>query len=107
MLALQLVFWCASIALVIGLWTPVAAVWVAASCLYVFFGLGVLGNHEEWVSHHVWVLVSCAALLPFMSSGRSYSLDRWLALRAGDAPPERGWQGGMKLVALQLTAIYF
>lgn len=77
---------------------------------YVVFGaaLGVPG----WYHHHVYLLVAAAALLALTPCDRSYSLDRYRALlRAealGESPPaEHGRLWGLRLIGLQLSAVYF
>jgi hypothetical protein len=51
-------------------------------------------------------------LCAFTPCGRSYSLDRWLAVRraeraAKEPPAERGNVWGLRLVALQVCLVYF
>ena len=68
--------------------------------------LGVLNKHREFVHHHISLLLIAVALLSLTGCGRSLSVDRWRALRAGHAPPERAPRWGMWLVALQVSAVY-
>ncbi len=45
-------------------------------------------------------------LLSLAPCGESYSLDRWLAVRRGEHPPERGNVLGMHLIVVLLSSIY-
>lgn len=73
--------------------------------IYVHGGLGL--GVPGWGHHHVYLLAIACLFLAGTDCGRSYSLDRLRALRAGDAPPERGVLWGQRLIALQLAAMYF
>jgi hypothetical protein len=77
---------------------------------YVVFG-GAL-NVPGWLHHHVYLLVAAAALLSLTPCDRSYSVDRYRALRRAEAldetaPAEHGNLWGLRLIGLQLSAIYF
>jgi len=67
-------------------------------------GLGTAG----WNHHHVYILgISCIFLM-FTDCGRSYSFDRWTAIEGGSrVPPEHGILWGQRLIALQMSALYF
>lgn len=103
----DLAFWLSTTLLLVGYRSRLASAATAATCLYMFYALGVFGGRDEWNSHHVWVLLSTASLLVLTPCGNSYSIDRWLSLRRGTPLPERGWTGGVNLMALQLSAVYF
>ncbi len=110
-LAIALSFFVATTLLLVGLWTPVAAVWNALTMLTVFFYLGVVRGVEPYTHHHTWLLVVYSVLLALTPCGRSFSVDRWRALtlaegRGGACPPERGPLWGQRLIALQTTVVY-
>ncbi|MGF1551607.1 MAG: HTTM domain-containing protein [Paracoccaceae bacterium] len=92
---------------VIGLLTRVALAGLALSLAFGYFVLGGGYGVAGWYHHHVYLLVSAAFLLALTPCGRSYSVDRLLALRAGHAAEERGPLWGQALIGLQLSAIYF
>ena len=100
-------FWISTPLLLAGFRTTFSAAFTAATLLLMFVGYGLYGSEPDFVHHHTWVLVCSAILLVLTPSGRSYSVDRWLALRRGTAGPEQGWTGGMQLIGLLLSAIYF
>lgn len=111
-LAIGLSFYPATLLLLLGLHTRFAAAWTAATLLALFYGLGITQGVEPYQHHHVFLLVSLSALLPFTPCGGSFSVDRWRAVvraeRAGVAPPpERGPLWGQRLIALQVSALYF
>ena len=67
-------------------------------------GLGLAG----WNHHHVYILGIGCLFLSLTDCGRSYAHDRWRALQAGGpAPPEHGALLGQRLIALQMSALYF
>jgi hypothetical protein len=67
-------------------------------------GSGVAG----WNHHHVYILGIACILLAMTDCGRSYSYDRWRALQEdGCAEPEYGALWGQRLIALQMSALYF
>ena len=84
----------------------------AAHIFFLYFYGGHLQGNEPWTHHHVYVLGIATMLLSFAPSGRSYSFDRWVVTRRAErdgipAPPERGNLWGLRLIVLQLSALYF
>lgn len=109
-LAIALSYFGSTTLLLVGLCTRVAAAWTAVTMLAVFFYVGVVRG-ANYNHHHTWLLVATTVLLVFTPCGRSFSLDRWLALRRADRsgippPPERGPLWGQHLLALQVSAVY-
>lgn len=104
--ALSAAFFAATALLLVGLWTRLAAAATAATMLALYFGFGVAQGVHAWVHHHHYLLVVAALLVALTPCGRSYALDRWLELRAGRPAPERGPAWALRLVTLQLAAIY-
>ncbi len=69
-------------------------------------------TNESWKHHHAFLLVMAALFIALTPCGRSYSLDRWLALRRAlksglPPPPEIGNLWGLRLTAIQLSMVYF
>jgi hypothetical protein len=82
---------------------------VALGLIYFFYGHGE--GRLDWTAHHVYLLVVATAFLALTPAGRSLSVDRWRALRRAErggppAPPERGNLLGLRLIGVQLVAIY-
>jgi hypothetical protein len=95
-----------------GFWSRLVVLATAAHLFFLYFYGGYLQGHEPWTHHHVYLLAMATLLLGLSPCGRSYSLDRWLAVqhakREGRAPPpERGNLWGLRLIVLQLSALYF
>jgi hypothetical protein len=68
--------------------------------------------HPSWKHHHTFLLVMSTLFIALTPCGRSYSLDRWLALRRAlksglPSPPEIGNLWGLRLIAIQLSMVYF
>jgi hypothetical protein len=110
-LAIVLAFWPATIAMLLGWHAQIAAGTAAVVLAVARPYLEGTGVGWGWNHHHVYLLHAATALLALAPSGRSYSLDRWRALRraaAGGpaAPPERGPTWAVTLIAVQLSAVY-
>lgn len=96
----------------VGLWTRFATVGFAATLLTIYYYWGHVRGVEAYVHHHSWLLVWGGIGVACLPSGRSWSVDRWRALaradRLGTPPPlERGALWGSRLVALQVSLVYF
>jgi hypothetical protein len=108
---MALVFFVASTAMLVG-WQAQLATGLTGVCLALLAGLPtVFGGGEGWTHHHIHLLTATTLMSAFTPSGRSYALDRWLALRAAAArgeapPPERGNLFGMRLMVLQMSVVY-
>ena len=90
----------------VGLWTRASSMGTAIIILVMFV------MRESWKHHHVFLLVMAILFIALTPCGRSYSLDRWLALRRGlksglPPPPEIGNLWGLRLIAIQLSMVYF
>ena len=111
-LVLSANFFVATLLLFIGYRSRAAAVWAGAVGLAMFYYFGHELGREPWTHHHTYLLAVAALLLALTPCGRSYSLDRYLAvMRAGreglPAPVERGNLWGLRLIVVQLTVLYF
>ena len=90
----------------VGLWTRVSSMGTALIILVMFI------MKESWKHHHTFLLVISTLFIALTPCGRSYSLDRWLVLRRAlksglPPPPEIGNLWGLRLIAIQLSALYF
>lgn len=97
----------ASTALLLGWRSRLAALATGASLAFAVVYLGVVQRHYALVHHHISLLMIVTLLLALTPCGRSLSLDRWRALRAGAALPEVGPVWGTWLIALQASAVWF
>jgi len=96
--------------MVVGLFTRVSVGVMALtmSAWHLYFG-HELGMQKALMSVNLWTPV---VGLFFTDCGRSLSVDRWLAVRRakarGEPPPsERGSLWGLRLIAWQVTMMYF
>lgn len=90
----------------VGLWTRVSSIG-AAILVSIMFNI-----HQSFKHHHTFLLVMVVCFIALTPCGRSYSLDRWLALRRSlssglPPPPEIGNLWGLRLIAIQLSMVYF
>ena len=102
----------ASTLLFFGAFTRLAAIGTAATLVSFYYYLGYAKGIEPYTHHHTYVLAVTAVLLACSPCGKSYSWDRWRALkkaqRIGEPPPaETGPQWALRLMVLQVSLIYF
>lgn len=110
--AFRICYFVATFAMAAGIWSRLACA-ASALCLgVIYFYYGHFAGNAEWAAHHIYLLFVAAVFLAFTPAGRSYAFDRWIAVRRAekqgvDPPMERGNLLGLRLIALQLVAIYF
>ncbi|RWA66117.1 MAG: hypothetical protein EOQ28_28580 [Mesorhizobium sp.] len=105
-------FFVATVLLFVGYHSRIAAVWTGSIGLEMYSYFGHQLGREPWTHHHTYLLAVAALLIALTPCGRSYSLDRYLAVtraeRAGLPPPaERGNLWGLRLIVVQLSVLYF
>ncbi|MEZ4382598.1 MAG: HTTM domain-containing protein [Nannocystaceae bacterium] len=104
-------FYAASLAVLVGLRTRLATALTAAVLVHLHLAADAVPFARFFTHHHQALLTALFVLLVFVPAGRSLSVDRWLATRRaaerGAAPPaERGPLWALRLVALQVSAVY-
>jgi hypothetical protein len=111
--SLLTLFWLCACAMLLGfraqLATALMALTLIASAGYMW---RVLGLNAWSPHHHGYLMIAATGCCAFTPNGRSYSVDRYLAVRSSERrgtapPPERGRVGALYLAALQLSAVYF
>lgn len=105
-------FFVATVLLFIGYHSRAAAVWTGSVAMAMYYYFGHQLGREPWTHHHIYLLAVAALLIALTPCGRSYSLDRYLAVmraeRTGLPPPaERGNLWGLRLIVVQLSVLYF
>lgn len=98
--------------MLVGLWSRFASGIVSAVVFTNYFYYGHYLGNEYWAGHHVYLLAIACLFLALTPCGKSYALDRWLALRRAErrgqpAPKEWGNLWGMRLIAFQMSMVYF
>jgi hypothetical protein len=109
--ALSLTFFGSTALMLIGFWTRPATLVAAAVAFTLYFASEALG-FRPWFHHNSYLVSFATFLCALTPCDRSYSLDRWLALRRArreDRPPpaERGNLWALRLIACQLSLMYF
>jgi hypothetical protein len=109
--ALSAAFFAATTAMLLGVWSRLATLASAAVAAFLYVVWGVLRREPGVAHHHVYLLVAATFLCALTPCGLSYSVDRWRALRRAERtgvppPPESGNVWGLRLLALQLSAVY-
>lgn len=108
--ALGGVFFVFALATLVGARSRLAVAGLGVT-IFVFYALGKMQlGPAGWTHHHVYILAAGCVLLSFSDCGKSFSLDRWRSLGStsgGAVPREYGRLWGQRLIALQLSALYF
>lgn len=73
----------------------------------VYFHFGLVQGYAPFTHHHVYLLTICTILCAIGPCERSFSLDRYAALKRKKPAPESGSLLANRLLLLQLTAVYF
>jgi uncharacterized membrane protein YidH (DUF202 family) len=110
-IALALNFFAATTLMLAGLATRLATAWAAGVVLVLYYYFGVHLGRAGWAQHHAYLLAIGTLLCALTPCGRSYSVDRWRAVRRAERrgeppPPERGNLWGLRLIACQLSLVY-
>lgn len=106
------VYYGAGLAMLVGLGTRAATALFAAVLVHLYVEVYVGGPSRAFFGHHhQGLLTALVVLLALTPAGRSLSVDRWLALRRAErggrpSAPERGPLWAIRLVALQVSAVY-
>jgi hypothetical protein len=105
-------FFVFSTLMLLGIATRINTLWTAFILLTMYYYFGFYLGIESWTHHHTYLLAFAILLSSLTPSGKSYSVDRWLEIkkadRKGNNPPtEIANLWGMRLIAVQLSAIYF
>ncbi len=111
-LARGVAFFVLTTLMLVGFRSRISTALVAALLWAFYYYWGLAQGREGWAHHHNYALAMGVTLLALTECGRSYSLDRWLALRAAarrkEPPPsERGPTWARGLLVLHLSVIYF
>ncbi len=104
-------FYLFSTSMFLGLFSRCSALLTGSVLFVAYFKLGYHGYKSELVHHHTYAMNTLVALLALTPCGRSYSLDRWLALRRASGkgmvlPAESGPLWAVPLLSLQVSMIY-
>jgi uncharacterized membrane protein YphA (DoxX/SURF4 family) len=109
---LSVLFFIGTTGMVIGLFSRLSSLLAGVVTLAMVFVLGHKVGIEPWTHHHTTFLAVVTFILALTPCGKSFSLDRWIAIRRAEKtdqpwPKEWGNVWAVRLVALQLSAIYF
>lgn len=104
---LAMVFYVVTTLMLLGVWTRVSVAATALLLVFFYFGLGVGGVKPGWYGHHAYLLMAATCLLALTPCGKSYSWDRFTAIRRGRQPKEEGPLWGQNLIVLQMVSLYF
>lgn len=111
-LILGVLFFVFSFLTLIGFRTKIATLGLFLTLVVHYYVHGILLQHWEWTHHHAYALMVGSFVLAMAPSGQSYSVDRFLAVRAaqagaGHVPAETGPLWAVNLLPVQMAALYF
>lgn len=98
---LSLLFYSTTGLMLVGFLSQIAT-FVASVAMWV-----ALSTVPGAMHHHTYLMAMATTCLALTPCGRSFSVDRWLAVRAGRTPEERGNLWALRLICLQLSAVFF
>lgn len=104
---LTVFFYVTTTLMLLGVWTRITVAATALLLVFFYFGLGVGGLRPGWYGHHAYLLMAATCLLALTPCGKSYSWDRFAAIRRGEQPEEVGPLWGQNLIVLQMVSLYF
>ena len=107
----NLAFFLATTAMLVGFKSRLSTALTALVLWLIYYYWGLLHGVDQWKHHHTYLLAMGVTLTAFTPCDRSYSVDRWLSIRAAQRegrplPDERGNIWGLRLIVLQLSVIY-
>ena len=110
-IAFSLLFFIATVAMLIGYKARISTFVTAVLTVSFYYFFGVFLGYEPFTHHHTYWIGIATLFCALTPCDKSYSLDRWLAVRQAQkegrqAPPEEGNVWGLRLIVVQLTMMY-
>lgn len=110
--AFSLLFFAATTLMILGVYSRLSTFVAGAATFSFYFYFGLVLDHEPYTHHHTYWLGIATVLCALTPCGRSFSIDRWFAVRQArrrgqEPPPEAGNLWGLRLIVIQLTMMYF
>jgi len=106
-LLLGVSFYLSSTLMLFGVYSRFSTAWAGATVMLMVYGFGPR-SVEPWTHHHTTLLALSTAMCALTPCGRSYSWDRWRAVRSQDPPPpEIAPLWGMRLIGFHVSVVYF
>ena len=106
-LPLAAIFFTLTTLMLLGVWARASVAAVAVMLVVFYYAIGVSGIRPIWHGHHSYLLMAATCLLALTPCGRSYSWDRFTAIRRGESPAEVGPLWAQNLIVLQMASLYF
>jgi hypothetical protein len=100
-------FFVSSTLMLIGWFSRASTAWTGATLFVMYHGYGLYWEDQPWNEHNVYMLTVAVCLMALTPCGRSYSMDRYLSVRAGEELEERGPLWGTRLLGLLPATSYF
>lgn len=109
---IALFFFTSTTAMLIGFYSRLSTFFSALSILIIYYYYGSKLGIGGWDHHHTYLLAVSTLFCSLTPCGKSYSLDRYLTVRKAlkysqKIPVEKGNIFGLRLISLQLCAMYF
>ena len=108
----SILFYTSTTLMLIGYYSNLSTFIAGVVTLTMYYYHGFTLGNEPWTHHHTYLLAISTFLCSFTPCGKSYSLDRYLEVKKAiknkfEIPKEIGNLFGLRLISLQLAAVYF
>ena len=108
----SLAFYLFTLLMVLGIYSQVSTFAVGILTLSFYFYFGLVADIEPYTHHHTYWLGIATLFCALTPCGKSFSFDRWHAVRSArlnnvQPPAEAGNLWGLRLIVIQLSLMYF
>lgn len=108
----SLAFYISTLLMLIGYKSQISTFCAGVLTFSFYYYFGLVLDVEPYTHHHTYWLGMATILCSLTPCGKSYSLDRWMAIKSAressqPIPDEYGNLWGLRLMVVQLTMMYF
>lgn len=105
-------FFLFTLLMVVGVFSRLSTFIAGLLTLWFYFYFGLVADVEPYRHHHTYWLGIATLFCALTPCGKSFSFDRWQAVRKAQAdgvppPTETGNLWGLRLIVIQLSLMYF
>lgn len=110
--AFSIAFYLFTVLMLFGVFSKISTFITGILTLSFYFYFGLVEDYEPYRHHHTYWLGIATLFCALTPCGRSFSFDRWYAIRQARErnaafPAETGNLWGLRLIVIQLSLMYF